>query len=487
MATPAEQQHLLVSWLQARAPDEEITTGETHISLLAFQGDRVYKLKKAVRFPFIDLSTASKRLADCRREVDLNRRIAPDVYLGVEAIVGDNGETLDHVVVMRRMPEDRRLSALARRGNDAELCIDRVAQLLVGFHERAATGDRINAAASRDAVALLWERELSEFVGSDEIRPLVETYLRGRRELFDARVRAGRSRDGHGDLLADDVFCLDDGPRVLDCLEFDEQLRFGDVLLDVAFLAMDLDRLGRGDLARRLLDGYRALSSDSWPRSLEHFYVAYRAHVRAKVAMLNGDEAGSRERLALALDHLRRGRVRLVLVGGPPATGKSTVARAIADASGWPVIRSDEVRRELSGASSREPAPVPFGEGIYDAAWTDRTYAELLERAGECLVYGEPVILDASWSDELWRGRARALAQSTASDLVELKCSAPLEVAMARADARLRHRRDVSDADAAIVVAASERFAPWPGAVNIDTTQTRAEVERIALTAIGPS
>ena len=141
---------------------------------------------------------------------------------------------------------------------------------------------------------------------------------------------AGRARDGHGDLLADDIFLLDDGPRVLDCLEFDDALRLDDVLADVAFLAMDLERLGRPDLAERFLAAYRAASGDTWPSSLAHHHIAYRAQVRAKVSAIRAEQGvpdsadKAQALLRLALAHLEAGRVRLVLVGGLPGTGKST-------------------------------------------------------------------------------------------------------------------------------------------------------------------
>ena len=216
-----------------------------------------------------------------------------------------------------------------------------------------------------------------ERVGADASR-----YLSGRASLLADRVAGGRIRDGHGDLLADDVFCLTDGPRVLDCLEFDDGLRFGDVLADLAFLAMDLERLGRRDLAARLLDCYRERTGDHWPVSLEHFYIAYRALVRTKVACLRvSDDADSatdaRALLALAASHLDAAQVRLVLIGGPPATGKSTLARAVSAISGWSVLRSDEVRKELAGLESATSAADRLGHGLYTESWTERTYARI--------------------------------------------------------------------------------------------------------------
>jgi hypothetical protein len=172
------QAEQLVAWLRRRSWSQPVITVETHISILAFHIDRVYKLKKAVRFAFIDLSTPEHRLADCEREVALNRRLAPDVYLGVEAVTNADGYVVDHVVVMRRMPEARRPSSLAAHGTDAVACIDRLAALMARFHSEGPTGGAIDAAATRDAVARLWQRELAEFPGTPaDIAPLVRRYL----------------------------------------------------------------------------------------------------------------------------------------------------------------------------------------------------------------------------------------------------------------------------------------------------------------------
>src|SRR5207248_5092618 len=168
------------------------------------------------------------------------------------------------------------------------------------------------------------------------------------------RIALGAVRDGHGDLQAEDIFCLDDGPRILDCIEFDDRLRHVDVLADVAFLAMDLERLGAPEAAATFLARYREFARESYPPSLAHHYIAARAHVRCKVACLRhrqGDDGGAdaaRGLLDLTARHLEAARVRLVLVGGLPGTGKSTVAAALADATGWVVLRSDEVRKDVA-------------------------------------------------------------------------------------------------------------------------------------------
>lgn len=475
---------------------------ETHSGVVFFLGDRAYKLKKAVNLGFLDFSTREAREAICHREVELNRRLAPDVYLGVSDVLDPEGNRCDHLVVMRRMPDDRRLSALIARGADVAAEIGAIAELLAEFHSRAERSPAADRAAGADALAARWSANssgLAPFAGGlvegamvEEVDRLAHRYLAGRRPLFDRRIAGGRACDGHGDLLADDIFCLDDGPRVLDCLEFDDALRLDDALADAAFLAMDLESLGRADLAERFLGAYRSAADDSWPPSLSHHHIAYRAQVRAKVSAIRADQRGDEsdtraaELLSLARRHLDAGRVRLVLVGGLPGTGKSTLAAGLAAALGATVLRSDEVRKELAGIEPHVPAGAGFGEGVYSAEHTASTYRELLARAGGGLELGETVVLDASWTSGRERAHARALADATFSDLVELECRTSAEVATRRIAERARRGGDPSDADAAIAAAMATIADPWPAAIPIETTAPPAEALRAALAVVGP-
>jgi predicted kinase len=218
---------------------------------------------------------------------------------------------------------------------------------------------------------------------------------------------------------------------------------------------------------------------------LEHFYIAYRAHVRAKVAALSNDDAGASQRSALALDHLERGEIRLVLVGGPPATGKTTTARAIAAATGWPVLRSDAIRKELAGLEETSDASAAIDAGIYTPAWTERTYTDLCDRARDLLSHGCSVVLDASWNSPPLRELAARVATDTMSRLIALHCEAPSEVTTTRAARRFAGHEDPSDADATIAAMSAARFAPWPEARVLDTTATRAEVTSATLSILG--
>jgi len=477
----------------------EAAVVETHISLLFFVGDRVYKLRKPVRFGFLDFRQRANRQADCQREVALNRRLAPDVYLGV-ADVAIGGELVDHLVVMRRMPENRRLATLAREGLALHDQLGQVAEALVSFHRAATRSPEISSAATGTSLRAGWEDNFTEtepFVGSvldgeleTEIRSLARHWIDGHGRLLDSRVASGRVCDGHGDLQADDIFCLDDGVRILDCIEFSDQLRYCDVIADVAFLAMDLERLGFPEAGAEILRRYQELSGDRFPGTLVHHYCASRAYVRAKVACLrsaqglDGTEVEARRLQALALGHLRAARPTLVLVGGLPGSGKSTIAAGLGRARGMTVVRSDEIRRDT--VQSTEDLAHGQGVGRYSPAATALVYHELLKRAEHLLKSGESVILDASWNDGRWRDEARELAERTSSELVELCCVADRKEAAERITRRLSERTDVSEATPEVREAMGASTDAWESAIVLDTSGTTPDqaVEQ-ALRAFG--
>jgi aminoglycoside phosphotransferase family enzyme/predicted kinase len=446
---------------------------ETHTAAVFFVGDLAFKVKKPVRLAFVDLRDRATRRMVCEREVTLNRRLSPDVYLGVGGLALPDGAE-EPAVVMRRLPADRRLSRLVIEGSPlATRAVTDVARLLADFHERQppcqAAGDR-TPRMRRSWHRLLGEPGLSAGrIGAvtRRCRWLADRYLDGREPLFRERAGAGRVRDGHGDLQADDIFILDDGPRLLDCLEFDDDLRVDDVLLDVCFLAMDLERLGAPDLARRFLADYRTLTGETHPASLEHHFVAYRAVVRAAVSAIRRAQAGAGrdegvvERLMdIAQGHLLRALPVLLLVGGLPGSGKTTLADEVARRRGWVVLSSDDVRRE-----SRCPGePVGWEAGSYTPAVTEAVYAELLRRAGLALERGDSVVLDASWRSAGNRAAARELARRTASLALEVRCTCPDAVAAARLESRTGSS---SQATPDVRRRMREVFADWPESVEV--------------------
>jgi len=471
---------------------------ETHSAVVFFLGDRVYKLKKPVDLGFLDFSSRPKRLEACRREVELNRRLSPDVYLGVADVMGLNQWPAEHLVVMRRLPENRRLAHLVRLGVDVTQDVRRLAHVIAAFHGRCERSRRISAEGTRDALSARWAGNIAQVRGVaadwieqsqvDEVARLVGRYLAGRKKLFADRARRGSIVDGHGDLLAEDIFLMPDGPRILDCIEFSDRLRHLDQLDDAAFLAMDLERLGAPGLAAQFVGWYLEFTGDVAPSSLVHHYVAYRAFVRAEVACLRNSQGDpgaafdAQRHLDLAESHLREAAVRLVLVGGSPGTGKSTLASGLADELGYSLVSSDRVRKELAGVGENVSMSAGYGEGHYTQEWTERTYADVLSRTELLLAMGESVILDATWSDPHWRQCAREVARRTSSDIHELRCELPGELAIER----IAERTGVSDADVDIAVAVDSRFEDWPEAQSVDTRRDPSDCVAVARQWVAP-
>jgi aminoglycoside phosphotransferase family enzyme len=435
---------------------------ETHTGAVFFAGDVAIKVRKPVRLPFIDLSRPQLRRQAAYEEVRLNRRLAPDVYLGVAELTLP-GVGPEAAVVMRRLPGRARLSGLVSHGAPGLEDVVRIlARRLVDFHAECPARPDVGDVGQLRA---LWDDVRSDLTGHcqfvrpdvlDRVHRRAMDYLAGRAPLFAERVEQGCVRDGHGDLLADDIFVLDDGPRILDCLDFDERLRCGDVLLDVAFLAMDLEHLGAPDLARLLLDRYRELSGRPQPPSLEHFFIAYRAAVRAKVTAIRWEQgaAGVRPEVEALLDladrHLEAAAARVVLVGGLPGSGKTTLARHLADEPGWVLLSTDAIR------------PGPRGDaGRYTTPARERVYDDLLVRARASLGAGASVVLDATWQQETWRQRARAVAADAHAAVEEICCVADDETARTRLGSRTG---DASEAGEPVRRLLARTFAPWPQA-----------------------
>lgn len=259
-----------------------------------------------------------------------------------------------------------------------------------------------------------------------------------------------------------------------------------DGLDDAAFLAMDLDRLGRPDLAESFLDDYADFTGDPAPTALRHHYIAYRAFVRTKVACLKyeqGDRTAGDDvnRYAdLTLRRLELGSVRMALVGGLPGTGKTTVAGALADGAGAVLLSSDRLRKEMAGLDPLTPSPAGYREQLYSPATTGRVYAELRHRAALLLARGESVVLDASWTSAEQRREAAEVAQATSADLIELRCVAPAEIAATRI---LTRSPGPSDASAPIATAMAAEADPWPSATDVPTDRPLAESGAIASAA----
>ena len=462
---------------------------ETHTGVVVLVANRAYKGKKPIKTDFLDFSTPARREQACAREVELNRRLAPDAYLGVACLSDPLGGPAEPVVVMRRYPDSGRLSAMVRSGAPMTGCLTRIAEKLSRFHDRADRSTVIDAEGKVGAVLGRWLANIAELkpfartvVSTDplhEISTLATLFVDGRSLLFETRIEERRIVDGHGDLLADDIFCSPGEVELLDCLEFNDQLRYVDAIDDAAFLAMDLEFLGTKDSADFFLHEYIKATGDPAPASLRHFYIAYRSVVRAKVDCIRfkqGNAAAAHDaarHLDIAVDHLRSGVVRLALVGGGPGTGKTTLATRLGERVGATVISTDAVRRELQESGSVSGAAGVLNRGLYSADSIAAVYDEVLRRAGSLLSSGHSVILDCTWRDPRQRARARELARETHSAIAEILCVASRQTVATRVAGR--QSGDASDATPDIATALAFDHSQWREAVVVHTARPVAD------------
>lgn len=466
---------------------EPVGAIETHLSEVFLGRDRVFKRLKAVALPFVDLTTPAQRVAAAEAEFRQNQAISPEVYLGVADLVED-GDVTERLIVMRRLAaadclESRLKGPRARSAiRDAARRIARMhvdAPPLVGKATEPATAEAVlgnwqdNFAAIRPFVDQVIPK-----VDHDRAVEMVHRWVEGRQGLFEERRADGWVRLGHGDLRAEHIYCADGGVQLIDCVAFDQDLRVADVLADVAFLAMDLERLAGPRASHALMRDWSEFTAEHHPSTLAHFYVAYRAHVRAKIAILrfaDGDDSAAleaRQYHDLCLRHLELATVRLVMVGGGPGTGKSTVAAGIAGAIGGAWLRADEVRKDIAGVSHTDHAFCAPGEGIYSDAMGERTRGELARQAALLLEHGNSVVLDSTWASAAAREQVRKVAAAAGAELTEICCELPPAIAKERIARRLASMHDPSDATPDLVNFFDERFEAWPEASVVDTRAT---------------
>ncbi len=454
---------------------------ETHVSWVALQGDRAYKVKKPVDLGFLDFRSLEQRRSACDAEVRLNRRLAADIYLGVIGLVRREGGlrradadapgVVEYAVEMRRFDEQDTLARRIAADLVAPTQVEALGQLIAAFH-RTVPVIAEEGAAQRAKATLTDNLEgLRSPVGSDRSRVaalarFADAFLAERWDELEQRGREGSVREGHGDLRSEHVV-LSPTPAVIDCVEFSRDLRCVDVASDLAFLVMDLIHLQRSDLARALVAGYRSAGGDAGDDRLIAFFAMGRAVVRAKVAYLRARQlegldadaqvALAKEFLDLAVRMAWRARGRLlVVVCGPAASGKSTLAAAIGAASGLGVLSSDVERKRAAGLE-----PTQRGGGLlYDARHDEATYAALADGASAALCNGG-VIVDATFRAQARRREIAVVAEQAGARLIIAECHLPAAELERRARAREHDGSSVSDATAEIALEQLEAWRPW--------------------------
>jgi aminoglycoside phosphotransferase family enzyme/predicted kinase len=457
----------------------EVERIDTHGAIVFVAGARAYKMKRAVAYPYMDFSTLEKRRNACRRELELNSRTAPDLYLEVLPVtqddagltLGDKGASADAaivewVLVMRRFDQADLLSERAEAGKLTPEVVAALADAVASFH--AAAEERRDRATGAEAMAWVVRENGEEFTerndlfDSDEARHLTESslaHLKQHGRLLDARAESGHVRRCHGDLHLRNVVLLDGQPTLFDAIEFNDAIACIDVFYDLAFLLMDLDHRDLRPFANLVLNRYLQQRDECAALPLLPLLLSMRAAVRAKVAasleaIADNDAGKAKQRneagvyFRRALDYLNPPPPRLVAVGGLSGSGKTTLARALAPENGAAPgalhLRSDVLRKQLAGVAELERLPA----AAYSAEATAAVYAELARRAAQGLAAGQSVVVDAVFARPEERADIEAVAQTVGTGFTGLWLAADRSVLTARVQGR---RSDASDADARVV------------------------------------
>ncbi len=456
---------------------EDITVRQTHISMVFLAGDVVYKVKKAVKLPFLDFSTVELRHHFCEEEIRVNRPWAPGVYLGVFPITREadglrfegSGPVVDWAVKMQRLPESATLRSRLQNGQLQLTDLERTAKQIAAVHNQARSMAPAAASAADAEFRRYWAEnwEFAETLSADiahsdvwrRLSVLANEWMQRHESTLTQRALDGRIRDVHGDLRLEHIFLFPERPSpndlvIIDGIEFSESLRRIDLVADIAFLVMELSFAGRRDWARSFAAAWFSEMQDDTGNEILPLFAVYRSAIRGKVAALLAAEPEAPEQArAAAIERSRAHwlwclseledpdrRPALILVSGLPGTGKSTLSRELADVAHFEVIRSDVVRKEIFADTN---AGLSSGE-LYAAENTQRVYDVCRSRAQTHLLSGGRVLVDATFQRDSNRQQFLQLAIDCGIRAVWLECTAPADIVRQRLEAR---RGDASDAD----------------------------------------
>ncbi len=484
---------------------ENLRLVETHISWVLLTGNYAYKIKKPLDLGFLDFSTLEKRRFYCEEEIRLNRRLAADYYLETVPITGSteqprwggSGKVMEYAVKMRQFPQDAQLDRILDRGPLPPRYMDAFANLIADFHGQIAVADvSSNYGDPEQVYHPVAENftQLEKLPATKLLMPQLKALRRWSRErfcrlepLFKQRKEQGFVRECHGDMHLRNMAWVNHRPLVFDCIEFNPDLRWIDVVSEIAFLVMDLLQRREPELAWRFLNAYLEVGGDYAGMRLLPFYLTYRAMVRAKVAAIRASQPGIPaedqaqaeqelvEYLQLAQQCSRDPRPMLLITRGLSASGKSTLASQLLEKLGAIRIRSDVERKRLFGMDANNRAGFSFGKGIYNSAASEKTYARLLQLADMLLEAGFPVIVDAAFLKAEQRRPFQILAETRQLPYMILELQASKDTLRQR----IQHRtKGVSDADLSIL---EQQFQLWEqlepeeqdSAVYIDTEKER--------------
>lgn len=499
-------------------PPASVRVIQTHGSFVFLTGRWAFKMKRAVKYAFLDFSTLEKRREALERELRLNRRLAPEVYLDVLPVVERDGrlavgrageEAVEYLLRMAELPEDRFLPALLARGEQGAPLLRRAAEAVAGFHLGAERGEGISRHGGPEAVRRLLLGNLEEGAAlpaaqrpdeeaAGDCRAAFGRLLDQLEGVIRRRAEEGSVRDLHGDLRMEHVAFLGGRVVVFDCLDFRDDYRCMDTIHEAAALVMELFQAGYRAEARAFLRAYLDRTGDDASLPLLALYFLHRALVRGKVEALKAGaalvpaperaEAAVRSRSLFRLAGrvaAQERRPRLVLIGGLMATGKSALARGLGGAAGVAAHHSDWVRKELAGLAPTAPRREPWGRGLYGQGMSGQVYAELLARARRDLGEGRDAVVDASFARRADRAAFARLAGEAGARLRWVECACPPGERRGRLERREAKGMSVSDGRPGIMEAQEAAFEPWEEErVVVDTSGPKEESLKAALRAL---
>ncbi|MCX5750828.1 MAG: AAA family ATPase [Candidatus Saganbacteria bacterium] len=414
---------------------------ETHIDHVFIGPKYTYKVKKPVKFSFVDYSTLAKRKHFCREEVRLNRRYSPSVYLGYVPMKNSLGETFEYAVKMKTFAGGERVDKLLHKNRLSMRMVDQIAQMIADFHLKAPSIHSAGSPVQLKKIVVDTLNNIDKFGKGNlssgqlkRIKKFLLSFLSDKHLLFLQRIKNGKIKDLHGDLHTENIF-YHKKPYLLDCVEFNADLRRIDVAAEISFILMDIEFRGRPDLALELLKAYLNRTGDFKALPLLNCYKCYYSCVRGMVSGMEGKHKLAKRYLRLALKYATR-KPFIIAVGGIIGSGKSILAKALSETLGFPLLRSDQIRKSLVGTR------VPRAK-LYSQSFNQKTYAALFNQARRILKQGQSVILDASFSKRGYREKLKALAKASGVDYVFI------ETVLSKKEIvqRLKKRRgDISDA-----------------------------------------
>ena len=471
---------------------------ETHISHVFLTGAYAYKIKKPLDLGFLDFTTLEKRRFYCAEEVRLNRRLAPAIYLDVVPITGSpdapvvdgEGEAIEYAVRMREFPQDALASGMLARRKLEFAHVDALAREVAAFHGRVEVAPPTSALGTPDAVLHVAmdnftqiARVVPHAVDSAALGPLAD-WTRAEqaalRDPFQRRHDSGFVRECHGDLHLGNIAVLDGTPVIFDCIDFNDELRWIDVMCEVAFTAMDLEDRGRPDFGHRFVDAYLAHTGDYAGLAVFRFYLAYRAMVRAKVACLPGEamDACASEfhgYVNLAARYARPSRAAWILTHGCSGCGKTTLTQRLLELSGAVRIRTDVERKRLYGLAATARSGSGLDTGLYTAGATERTYRHVLAMAEEVAAAGGIAIVDGAFLQRRQRDLFRARAAELGVPCLVVDFAASEQTLRARVAERSARGTDASEADLAVLE--SQLRTQEPLALDEQSSTVRYDAE----------